>query len=354
MEIKPVILMNGDDSTRRGAEMVRDILFSDYKFLDFDTGVDARINSNDECIQAAADALAEYGAGIKISTASNDPRIKEKGWKSANIVLRPLAGVVGMFRKTNGKGGYKKDVAVMRYGSGDFYSETSCIPNKNKEGLETRIITQEFIIEDFYPFANAMVERAKLYNMQMILSSKWTISEGETYIIDICRKVFSEAGLEEGNRGEGDFYTEIADMAGAYIPINVSPPNKSCPMAYGNGGWMLGCGNANGDTFADITDLQHGNNTMGSECILRNGGSYYELPGGTAPGRADSDFKGNKFFSPIATLIAFNGGVVSVNPQAKVYCDRVIDEAFTYLENTPEEERCTQTMLEHIAKQASI
>ncbi len=349
---KEVVFMNGDDSTRRGAVMVKDIVFPEFSYIESDTGVEARLESNDQCLEKSAELLAKHRAGIKISTASNDARIKAKGWKSANIVLRPLAGVVGMYRQTSAPGGYKAPVAVMRCGTGDFYSEQSCKPIR-VEGRDAREIVQHFIVEDLIPYAHAAAERAKKNGLQMVLSSKWTISEGETYLPDVCERIFAELGLRAGEgRGEGDHYREIADMCGAYIPTNVAPAGQDCPMSYDNGGWMIVCGNANGDTFADIADLQHGGNSMGSECICRDGFSYFELPGGTAPGRADSDFKGAKFFSPMGTLVAFAGAITSVNPGAKPYTAAAMSAAVEYMGNTPEEQRCTQTMLEYVRKTA--
>ncbi len=342
--LKPFAFCNGDESTRRGALMVREIVFSDFPSIDADTGVEARLESNDECIAQAAKAIRECGSGVKISTASNDPRIKELGWKSANILLRPLCGALGMYRMTMAPGGYKSPVAVFRYGSGDFYSEKSC-DIQTIDGHETAVITQHMNVSDLPRFAELAAEKAKKFGLKMVLSSKWTISEGEKQIIDRVRPVLLEQGLVEGkNRGEGDFWLEITDYAAARIPLNVGGDE---------GGWMIITGNANGDTMADIADFQHGNNAMGSEVICRDGFSYHELPGGTAPGRKDSDFKGDKFFSPVGTLVAFCGAVSDLNPQAKGYCDAVMKATIEYIENTPKLERCTQTMLEFIAKQAS-
>ncbi len=350
----PVVFMNGDDSTRRGANMVREIVFSDFNFIECDTGVEARLQSNDECLRHAAELLRQHRAGIKISTASNDPKIKEKGWKSANIVLRPLAGVIGMYRQTMAPGKYKRPVAVMRFGTGDFYSEKSCMPVKLNDGLDGVHIVQELITSYLKPFAKASAERAISNKLQMVVSSKWTISKGEQLLPDACDVVFKEFGLKGSEeRGSGDYYREIADMCAAYIPTNVGPTGADCPMSKDNGGWMIVCGNANGDTFADIADLQHGGNSMGSECICYDGYSYYELPGGTAPGRKNSDFKGEKFFSPMGTLVAFAGAISGVNPAAKPYADAVMAAAAKYMDSTAEQDRCTQTMLEQVAKQAS-
>jgi isocitrate dehydrogenase len=343
-QLKPFAFCNGDESTRRGADMVRQIVFGDFPSVDADTGVEARLKTNDECIKIAADAIRECGSGVKISTASNDPRIKEKGWKSANILLRPLCGAIGMYRMTMGPGGYKKPVAVFRYGSGDFYSEKSC-ELKQIDGHEVAVITQHLNVSDFKPFAEMAVKKAKEYSLKPILASKWTISEGEKLIIDRVKPVLVAHGMKEGEkRGTGDFWCEITDVAAALVPISAGGDQ---------GGWMIITGNANGDTIADIADFQHGNNTMGSEVICRDGFSYHELPGGTAPGRQFSDFKGDQFFSPVGTLVAFCGSINDLNPQARSYCDAVMAATIEYMGNTDKAARCTQTMLEFVAKQAS-
>lgn len=342
--LKPFAFCNGDDSTRRGADMVRRIVFADFPSIDADTGVEARLATNDECIKQAADAIRTCGSGVKISTASNDPRIKDKGWKSANILLRPLCGAIGMYRMTMAPGGYKRPVAVFRYGSGDFYSEKSC-DIQRIDGLETAVIRQEMVIEDLTRFGEIAADKAAKHGLKMIISSKWTISEGEKLIVDRVKPVWNARGLTEGEtRGHGDFWMEIADVAAARIPLNVGGDA---------GGWMIVTGNANGDTMADIADFQHGNNAMGSEVICRDGFSYHELPGGTAPGRKDSDFKGNQFFSPVGTLVSFCGAISDVNPQAKPYCDAVMDATVDYIANTAQADRCTQTMLEYVAKTAA-
>lgn len=341
--LKPYAFCNGDESARRAATMVKDIVFGAFPSVDADTGVEARIATNDQCIHDAAKAIRECGAGVKISTASNDKRIKDKGWKSANILLRPLAGAIGMYRMTMAPGRYKSPVAVLRYGSGDFYSETSC-ETKTIDGLETAVITQELVIEDYYPFAEIAAAKAKRFGLKIVLSSKWTIAKGEQFLVDRVSEVLDKHGFKRGeNRNEGDYWWELSDIAAARIPLNVGGEE---------GGWMIVTGNANGDTMADIADFQHGNNAMGSEVICRDGYSFYELPGGTAPDLMDSDFKGAKFFSPVGLLVSFCGAICDVNPHAKPYCDAVMAAMVRYIDETPKAERCTETMLNFIAEQS--
>lgn len=354
--LKPVVFMNGDESARDCATMVKEIIFADFPFIEKDVGVEARIASDDKCIEAAAKAVIEYEGGIKISTASNHPDIKAKGWKSANIRLRPLAGCVGMFRITFGDGKYNNPVGVARFGSGDFYAEQSCDIQKiaGVDGVErdTAVIVQHLCVEDIYPFAEICVKRHKALGLQLIYSSKWTISKGEQLLPEICKEVWKKAGLTEGEkRGEGDFYGEITDMAAAFIPGNITTGDGTAPISGFNGGWLGVTGNANGDTFGDILDFQHGGKGMGSEVACRGGFSYQESPGGTAPGRYGSDYKGDKFFIPMDTLNSFTSAITDANPQAKTYCDAVMAKGWEYIENTPKEERATREMLEWIAKE---
>ena len=342
--LKPYAFCNGDESARRAADMVKEIVFNQFPSVDADTGVEARIATNDECIANAAEAIRSCGSGVKISTASNHADIKAKGWKSANILLRPLCGAIGMFRMTMGPGRYKNPVAVLRYGSGEFYSEKSC-EVKTIDGLETAVITQEMVIADLEKYGEIAASKAQKNNFKMVLSAKWTISKGEQFMVERVSKVLDDNGFKRGeNRNQGDYWWELSDIAAARIPINVGGDE---------GGWMIVTGNANGDTMADIADFQHGNNVMGSEVICRDGYSYYELPGGTAPDLFESDFKGAKFFSPVGVLVSFCGAITDVNPQAKDYCDKVMAASTAYLEGTEKAERCTQTMLEFIAKEAA-
>ena len=69
-DLKPYAFCNGDESARRAADMVKEIVFSQFPSIDADTGVEARIASNDACIQQAAEAIRSCGSGVKISTAS--------------------------------------------------------------------------------------------------------------------------------------------------------------------------------------------------------------------------------------------------------------------------------------------
>ena len=343
MTLKPIAFCNGDDSAKRAASMIRTMIFKDFPMIEVDTSVEARINSNDKCIQQAAEAIRECGSGIKISTASDDSIIKAKGWKSANIQLRKMLGAVGLFRATLAPGRFKKPVAVFRYGSGDFYNEIAC-EIKQDGALEKAFVTQEMVISDLYKFAELAVKKARMYNMKMILSSKWTISEGEKIITDRVKSVWEKQGLVMGEkRGTGDYWMELTDICAARIPINIG----------GNeGGWLIVTGNANGDTMSDIADFQHGNNAMGSEVICRDGFSYHELPGGTAPGRKNSDFKGENFFSPIGTLGAFCGAISDINPEAKSFTDAVMKYAIEYLDTTQESMRSTEELFKYVVIKA--
>ncbi len=349
-----IVYMGGDDTAGLVADLVLEKLFSQFDFVHCPMNVDARMSTNDGCIQTAVEALKEYGSGVKISTASNDQQIVEAGLKSANIALRDEIGCVGMFRLTFGPGKYKKPIAILRCGTGDFYDEKSC-EIEEKDGHEIAVITQHMNLDYVRKFAQIALDRAREHGFQIILSTKWTISPGEKLIYDICNKIFAENGLTKGKRGEGAYYTELTDIAGANIPINIELPDMNSPMSVNNGGWLLVTGNAAGDTASDIADLQHDGNSMGSEVICNDGFSYFELPGGTAPDKNNTDLKGKgNFFSPVGIIVSFYGAITQVNPDAKEYCDSVLHCALQYMNETPEANRCTNTMIDWIANQVSV
>ena len=93
-QLKPYAFCNGDESARRAATMTKDIVFNDFPSVDVDTGVDARIETNDECIKKAAEAIRDCGSGVKISTASDHANIKAKGWKFGEA--KPLTRFLGI------------------------------------------------------------------------------------------------------------------------------------------------------------------------------------------------------------------------------------------------------------------
>jgi isocitrate dehydrogenase len=159
----PVVELDGDEMTRIIWKFIKDKLIVPYLELDikyYDLGVEYRDETNDQVTIDAANAIKQYGVGIKCATITPDEaRVKEfnlkQMWKSPNGTIRNiLDGTV--FREpivikniprlvTN----WDSPIIVGRHAFGDQYRATDfVVPGKGKltvkfEGEDGQIIEHE-------------------------------------------------------------------------------------------------------------------------------------------------------------------------------------------------------------------
>ncbi len=94
----PVVELDGDEMTRIIWQFIKDKLILPYLELDikyYDLGVEYRDQTNDQVTIDAANAIKEYGVGIKCATITPDEeRVKEfnlkQMWKSPNGTIRNI------------------------------------------------------------------------------------------------------------------------------------------------------------------------------------------------------------------------------------------------------------------------
>src|ERR1700754_99762 len=102
----PVVEIDGDEMTRIIWEWIRERLILPYLDIDlkyYDLGVEKRDETNDQITIDAANAIKQYGVGVKCATITPDEaRVKEFGlkerWKSPNGTIRNILGGV-IFRE---------------------------------------------------------------------------------------------------------------------------------------------------------------------------------------------------------------------------------------------------------------
>ena len=159
----PVVELDGDEMTRIIWKFIKDKLILPYLDLDikyFDLGIEYRDQTNDQVTIDSANAIKQYGVGIKCATITPDEaRVKEfnlkQMWKSPNGTIRNiLDGTV--FREpivikniprlvTN----WDSPIIVGRHAFGDQYRATDfVVPGKGKltvkfEGEDGTIIEHE-------------------------------------------------------------------------------------------------------------------------------------------------------------------------------------------------------------------
>ncbi len=333
MKIKPIVFANGDETTGLVANLVREMLFNHIPTVDVDLSVKARLETKDACIQNAAEAFQLHGAGVKISTASDDERIKSLKMGSVNIKLRPLTRAFAMLRATKGPGNYVKPVAVLRYAYGGFYDEVSCEIDQSSDSSIARV-TSVMNLDAMEDYAKLIYDIQQKYDYPVIISSKWTIAESEALFHKVMTSWLSHY--------KAQYSCELTDVAIARIATDRK------------GGWIRAFDNVNGDTAADVADFVHGNHVMSSTVYCSDGKngffSYEELPGGTAPDLMDKELSGKHFFNPLITVFAFSNAIMSINPDLSEYCKKIREVSLIYLDETNEGKRDTNDMLKFIAK----
>ena len=152
----PVVELDGDEMTRIIWQFIKEKLIHPYLDIDlkyYDLGVEARDATDDQITIDAANAIKEYGVGVKCATITPDEgRVEEFGlkkmWRSPNGTIRNILGGV-IFREPiicknvpRLVPGWTKPVIVGRHAFGDQYRATDFrFPGKGK-------LTMKFVGED--------------------------------------------------------------------------------------------------------------------------------------------------------------------------------------------------------------
>jgi isocitrate dehydrogenase len=176
----PVVELDGDEMTRIIWKFIKDKLILPYLELDikyYDLGVEYRDETNDQVTIDAANAIKQYGVGIKCATITPDEaRVKEfnlkQMWKSPNGTIRNiLDGTV--FREpivikniprlvTN----WDSPIIVGRHAFGDQYRATDfVVPGKGKLTIKFEGEDGQVIEHEVYQFKGAGVAMS-MYNTE--------------------------------------------------------------------------------------------------------------------------------------------------------------------------------------------
>ncbi len=325
--LKPIVFINGDQTAAVVADLVAGI-FVPFPIIRAPCDIPVRLRTSDGCVTDISSALKRYGAGVKISTATDDARIARAHLGSANIKLRGQMGVVGILRLIERPQGYEKPCAIFRYGSGGFYDERSCDVSM-KNGVEYATVSSHINLTDLSEFARMAMAIAKMHGLDIHVSSKWTIAKSEKIFADRITAVFDGAGFP--------YVKDLTDVGLAKVATDRK------------GGWLWLFDNPNGDSASDVVDWIDGTRSMTSTLMCRGGVQYEEMPGGTAPDKLGTDLKGRNFFNPVGIIGCFARAILAVNPREKPWMDRLLACTEAYLMRTPPQDRSTYDMIVELA-----
>ncbi len=175
----PVVEIDGDEMTRIIWEWIRERLIKPYLDIDlkyYDLGVEKRDETNDQITIDSANAIREYGVGVKCATITPDEaRVEEFGlkkmWKSPNGTIRNILGGV-VFREpiviSNVPRlipGWTKPIVVGRHAFGDQYKATDFkVPGAGKLTMKWQGTDGQVIEEEVFDFPAAGVAMG-MYNL---------------------------------------------------------------------------------------------------------------------------------------------------------------------------------------------
>jgi isocitrate dehydrogenase len=331
----PVVELDGDEMTRIIWSLIKEKLIFPYLDIDikyFDLGMEYRDETNDQVTIDAANAIKQYGVGIKCATITPDEaRVEEFGlkkmWKSPNGTIRNiLDGTV--FREPiiisnipRLVPGWKLPICIGRHAFGDQYRATDFV-TKGKGKLTITFTPEDgsketsFEVYDFAGdgvamamyntdesitgFARACMNQALVKKWPLYLSTKNTIlKKYDGRFKDIFQDIF-----------EIEFKTAFAEAGITYEHRLIDDMVAAC-MKW-EGGFVWACKNYDGDVQSDTVAQGFGSLGLMTSTLITPDGKTMEAE--AAHGTVTRHYRMHQqgkptSTNPIASIYAWTRGL---------------------------------------------
>jgi isocitrate dehydrogenase len=332
----PVVELDGDEMTRIIWQFIKDDLILPYLDIDlryYDLSIQNRDATDDQVTIDAANAIKEFGVGVKCATITPDEaRVSEfslkKMWRSPNGTIRNILGGV-VFREPiviesipRFVPGWTKPIVIGRHAHGDQYRAsdfvvpgpgTVTISYEPDDGggqsvaMEVARFTGGGVAMGMYnfddsirDFARATMRYALDRGFPLYLSTKNTILKAyDGRFKDIFAEVFdSEFKADYEAAGLTYEHRLIDDMVAQVIK--------------GDGGIVWACKNYDGDVVSDIVAQGFGSLGLMSSVLMTPDGSCIEAEAahGTVTRHYRQHQQGKQTSTnPIASIFAWTRGL---------------------------------------------
>ena len=332
----PVVELDGDEMTRIIWQWIRERLILPYLDIDlkyYDLSVEMRDATNDQITIDSANAIKQYGVGVKCATITPDEaRVEEfslkKMWKSPNGTIRNILGGV-VFREPiviqnvpRLVPGWTDPIVVGRHAFGDQYKATdTLIPGPGKLRLVWDGDNGEKIDLDVFDFPSAGVAMA-MYNLDdsirdfarasfnyglnlgwpVYLSTKNTILKAyDGRFKDLFQDVFDTEGFKEKFAAAGIEYQHrlIDDMVASALKWS--------------GKFVWACKNYDGDVQSDTVAQGFGSLGLMTSVLMTPDGKTVEAEAahGTVTRHYRQHQQGKQTSTnPIASIFAWTRGLI--------------------------------------------
>ncbi|MCL4716564.1 MAG: NADP-dependent isocitrate dehydrogenase [Hyphomonadaceae bacterium] len=294
----PVVELDGDEMTRIIWALIKERLIHSYLDVDlkyYDLGIEHRDATDDQVTIDAANAIKQYGVGVKCATITPDEaRVKEFGlkkmWKSPNGTIRNILGGV-IFREPiicknvpRLVPGWTQPIVVGRHAFGDQYRATDFLfPGKGVltikfVGEDGQTIEHEVfkapgagvamamynLDESIKEFARASLNYGLMKNWPVYLSTKNTILKAyDGRFKDIFQAVFDAEFKAEFDKRKLTYeHRLIDDMVASALKWS--------------GGYVWACKNYDGDVQSDTVAQGFGSLGLMTSVLLTPDGKTME------------------------------------------------------------------------------
>ncbi len=330
----PVVELDGDEMTRIIWDFIKQKLILPYLDVDlkyYDLGIEERDRTEDQVTIDAANAIKQYGVGVKCATITPDEaRVEEFGlkkmWKSPNGTIRNILGGV-IFREPiicknvpRLVPHWTQPIIVGRHAFGDQYKATDFrFPGKGTLSIKFVGEDGETIEHEVFQSPGAGVAmgmynlddsirdfaRASLnYGLQrgypVYLSTKNTILKAyDGRFKDIFQEVFDAEFADQFKaKGIGYEHRLIDDMVASALKWS--------------GGYVWACKNYDGDVESDIVAQGFGSLGLMTSVLMTPDGKTVEAEAahGTVTRHYREHQKGKETSTnSIASIYAWTGGL---------------------------------------------
>ncbi|HTN99635.1 MAG TPA: NADP-dependent isocitrate dehydrogenase [Microthrixaceae bacterium] len=332
----PVVELDGDEMTRIIWDFIKQQLILPYLDIDlkyYDLSIQSRDATDDQITIDSANAIKEFGVGVKCATITPDEaRVEEfdlkQMWRSPNGTIRNILGGV-VFREPiicsnipRLVPGWTKPIVIGRHAHGDQYKATdfkapvagtvtiTYTPQDGSAPIEHEIVQipegggvimgMYNFNESIRDFARASFRYGLQRNYPVYLSTKNTILKAyDGQFKDLFQEVF-----------DAEFADQFA-AAGLTYEHRLIDDMVAAAMKW-EGGYVWACKNYDGDVQSDIVAQGFGSLGLMTSVLMTPDGRTVEAEAahGTVTRHYREHQKGNPTSTnPIASIFAWTRGL---------------------------------------------
>jgi isocitrate dehydrogenase len=333
--VNPVVELDGDEMTRIIWQFIKDQLILPYLDIDlkyYDLSIENRDATDDQVTIDSANAIKQYGVGVKCATITPDEaRVEEFGlkkmWKSPNGTIRNILGGV-IFREPiiisnipRLVPGWTKPIVVGRHAFGDQYRATDIkvptagsltltfTPADGSAPMELNVydfpaggvaMAMYNLDDSIRDFARASMRYGLSRNYPVYLSTKNTILKAyDGRFKDIFQEVY-----------EAEFKADF-EKAGLTYEHRLIDDMVAAAMKW-EGGYVWACKNYDGDVQSDTVAQGFGSLGLMTSVLMTPDGKTVEAE--AAHGTVTRHYRMHQqgkptSTNPIASIFAWTQGL---------------------------------------------